>query len=339
MKLAVYKDNLSTGRGADRAVKNFAAGLAARGHAVALFEKNELPARLDESWDVFIATGSNEIVDLARAGYFSRAGRAPVALQLHLAPSGFFKWRHPFRNREIRRAFNLPDAVQLLCKSYEAEFSRLAPRPQVVTIGNYTEIAAPPEPKGAAPSTTILYPAAALTKVKNQKFLITAFAKLAARFPEWRVRLLGRDDTRYAAECKALVHRLGLGKRISFAGFVTDLPSEYSRAAFIAFPSALEGFPLAILEAAKFSLAAVAQHDLPGATDIIQNNHTGLVTGASAAAYADGLARLMENEPLRREMGERAHAHCDEAYSREAILDRWERLLSELSSTRRGSGR
>ena len=182
MKLAVYKDNLSTGRGADRAVKNFAAGLAARGHSVALFEKNELPARLDESWDVFIATGSNEIVDLARTGYFSRAGRAPVALQLHLAPSGFFKWRHPFRNREIRRAFNLPDAVQLLCKSYEAEFSRLAPRPQVVTIGNYTEIAAPPEPKGAAPSTTILYPAAALTKVKNQKFLITAFAKLAARF-------------------------------------------------------------------------------------------------------------------------------------------------------------
>ena len=338
MKLAVYKDNLSTGRGADRAVKNFASGLAGRGHSVALFEKDELPGRLDESWDVFIATGSNEIVDLARAGYFTRAERAPVALQLHLAPRGFFKWRHPFRNREIRRAFNLPDAVQLLCRSYEDEFSSLAPRPQVVTIGNYTEIAEPPAPSDAA-STTILYPAAAITKVKNQKLLIAAFAKLADRFPEWNVRLLGRDDTRYAAECKALVHKLGLEQRISFAGFVTDLPSEYSRAAFIAFPSALEGFPLAILEAAKFSLAAVAQRGLPGAADIIQNNLTGLVTDGSASAYADGLARLMENSSLRREMGGKARVHCDGAYSRKAVLDQWERLLSELAAKSRGGMR
>lgn len=330
MKLAVYKDNLSTGRGADRAVKNFASGLAERGHAVALFEKGELPARLDERWDVFVATGSNEIVDLARAGYFVRPGRAPVALQLHLAPRGFFKWRHPFRNREIRRAFNLPDAVQLLCSSYEAEFSRLAPRPKVVTIGNYTEIAVPAA-SAATPSTTILYPAAALTKVKNQKLLIAAFAKLARRFPEWSVRLLGRDDTRYAAECKALVRRLGLEERVSFAGFVTDLPSEYSRAAFIAFPSTLEGFPLAILEAAKFSLAAVAQRGLPGAADIIEDNITGLVTENSPAAYAAGLAHMMENAQLRREMGEQARAHCDSAYSREAVLDKWERLLSGLS--------
>lgn len=39
MKILVYKDNLSTGRGADKAVRNFAVGLAERGHDVALMEQ------------------------------------------------------------------------------------------------------------------------------------------------------------------------------------------------------------------------------------------------------------------------------------------------------------
>lgn len=334
MKIAVYKDNLSTGRGADRAVKNFAAGLAERGHDISLFEKSELPKRLDERWDAIVATGSNEIVDIARSGYFTREGHAPVALQLHLAPRGFFKWKHPIRNRAIRRAFDLPDVVQVLCKSYEAEFSRLAPHPKVVTIGNYTEIADPkeiatPQDKG---STTILYPAAALTKVKNQKLLISAFARLARDFPEWNVRLLGRDDTRYAAECKRLVARLGLEGRVTFVGFTKDLPSEYSHAAFVAFPSTLEGFPLAILEAAKFSLAAVGQITLPGISDIIRSGETGVVTNASTTAYAEGLRSLITNASLRQEMGGKARCHCEKTYSRNAILDQWEDLLAKLTA-------
>ena len=118
MKIAVYKDNLATGRGADRAVRNFAAGIAERGHAVALMEKAEFSARIlgtdgltAESFDVIVATGSNEIVDLAAAGYFKRTHRAKVVLQLHLAPRGFFKWRHPLRNLRTRRAFNCADAA------------------------------------------------------------------------------------------------------------------------------------------------------------------------------------------------------------------------------------
>lgn len=339
MRIAVYKDNLSTGRGADRAVRNFAAGLAERGHDVALFEKADLAARLGEKWDVIVATGSNEIVDLEDAGYFARPGHAPVVLQLHLAPRGFFKWKHPFRNRRIRRAFNLADAAQVLCGSYESEFSRMAPHPRVVTIGNYTEMPAAREtcPTGDASATDrsiILYPAAAITKVKNQALLIRAFALLAADFPDWRVRLLGRDDTAYASTCRRLVRRLKLEDRIEFVGFTRDLAAEYSRAKFVAFPSTLEGFPLAILEAARFSLCSVGQRTLAGAEDIIQNGRTGLITEPCASAYADGLRRLMVDPELRRRLGEGARDFCAERYSREEILSQWERLLRRTACQR-----
>ena len=337
MRIAVYKDSLSTGRGADRAVRNFAAGLSERGHDVVLMEKAAFTARIlgadgpaGESFDVLVATGSNEIVDLAAAGYFKRTHRAKVVLQLHLAPQGFFKWRHPLRNLRIRRAFDRADAVQVLCSSYVRVFRRLAPHPPVTVIGNYTDIPVPALPPEGRPSQPIiLYPAAAFNRIKNQKLLIRAFSLLAAEFPEWKVRLLGKDTTPYAAACRALIGRLGLSRRIEMVGFTHDLAGEYSRAAFVAFPSTLEGFPLALLEAARFSLAAVAQRGLPGVADIV-TEATGVVTAPTVAAYADGLRRLMSDPVRRAEMGARARAGCETRYARAKILDQWESLLESV---------
>ena len=329
LRVAVYKDSLSTGRGADRAVRNFAAGLAERGHDVALMEKAEFLGMLGSGggFDVIVATGSNEIVDICDAGYFRRNGRARVVLQLHLAPRGFFKWRHPLRNRRIRKAFDCADAVQVLCGAYVEEFRRIAPHPPVTVIGNYVES----EAHGAhdAEARTILYPAAALNRVKNQMLLIDAFALVATEFPEWKVRLLGKDTTPYAKACRRLVRRRGLEGRVEFVGFTDRLAEEYSAAAFVAFPSTLEGFPLAILEAARFSLAAVAQRALPGVDDIV-TGETGIVTAPDVASYADGLRRMMADAGLRCRLGEAARARGEEEFGREKILDRWEKLLENV---------
>ncbi len=329
MRIAVYKDNLSTGRGADRAVRNFAAGLAERGYDVALMEKAEFLETLESGgrFDVIVATGSNEIVDICEMGYFRRNERARVVLQLHLAPRGFFKWRHPLRNRRIRKAFDCADAVQVLCGAYVEEFKKIASHPPVTVIGNYVEKSA----CGAhdEEARTILYPAAALNRVKNQKLLIEAFALVAAEFPEWKVRLLGKDTTPYAKECRGLVRKKGIEGRVEFVGFTDRLAEEYAAAAFVAFPSTLEGFPLAILEAAGFSLAAVAQRALPGVDDIV-TGETGIVTAPDASSYADGLRRMMADAELRRRLGKAACKRGEEEFGREKILDRWEKLLENV---------
>lgn len=332
MRIAVYKDSLSTGRGADRAVRNFAAGLAERGHDTVLFEKAALSARLAERWDVIVATGSNEIVDLDSADYFSRAGRAKVVLQLHLAPRGFFKWRHPLRNRRIRVAFDKADAVQVLCSSYSEEFGKIAPHPPVTVIGNYTEMQAGPVKGGDSKegdARIILYPAAAVNKIKNQRLLIKAFALLANDFKGWNVRLLGKDATPYARRCRRLIDRLGLHGRVALVGFTDDLAGEYSRTAFVAFPSKLEGFPLAVLEAAKFALPVVAQSGLPGIEDIVTDG-TGIVTAPCPAAYAEGLRRMMSDATALRKFGEAACIRCEELYARNKILDQWETFLESV---------
>ena len=342
MKIAIYKDNLSTGRGADRAVKNFAAGLSERGLEVSLMEKAEFFARVldrtaadtrdsGDAFEIIVATGPNEIVDMDLAGYFARPDRARVVLQLHLAPRGFFKWRHPLRNYRIRRAFNKADSAQVLCSSYEAEFRRLAPHPRLYAIGNYTDT--PMRPSGPQESkNVILYPAAVVNRVKNQKLLIAAFAHVADAFPSWRVRLLGKSSTPYADACRRLVEKKGLAGRVEFAGFIDDMASAYDQAAFVAFPSTLEGFPLALLDAAQSGLCAVAHKALPGAEDIIRDGRTGLLTAPNEVAYAEGLRRLMSDAELRRKMGENAREFCADQYSRERIFDQWEALLGRTAA-------
>ena len=337
MRILVYKDNLSTGRGADRAVENFAAGLAERGHEVSLMEKSQFAKWLAdgdgaEAFDIVVATGSNEIVDLNSAGFFERPERAKVVLQLHLAPRGFFKWKHPIRNWRIRRAFRRADAVQVLCRSYEEEFKRIAPLAHVVTIGNYTEMDAGGVRSDCA-NPVVLYPAAAFTRVKNQSFLICAFAAVACEFPQWRLRLLGRNDTSQGDRCRSLARRLGVADRVDFVGFAGNLAAEYAGAAFLAFPSTLEGFPLALLEGAKFGLCPLVHSALPGVYDIVRDGETGIVTKPAVNAYADGLRRLMADAELRRRMGEAAQKFCAATYSRERILDQWETMLRAASAS------
>lgn len=333
MRLCVYKDSLSVGRGADKAVKAFAAALEERGHDVALVERGAFAAALEDRWDAIVATGSNEAVDLDRAGYFERVGRSPVVLQLHLAPRGFFKWKHPLRNRAIRRAFRKADAVQLLCSEYVGEFGRIASGVPTRVIGNYAEnLEAGDIRRTSSDFRVVLYPAAAVNKVKNQRLLIEAFARVAVDFPGWKVRLLGKAESRYADSCRALARRLGVADRVEFVGFTDDLAGEYSRAEFIAFPSVLEGFPLAILEAAAYELPAVAQSALPGARDIVKDGETGFVADEGVSAYADALARMMLDGDLRRRLGVNARERCAAEYSKERVLGEWEDLLRSIQN-------
>jgi glycosyltransferase involved in cell wall biosynthesis len=118
--------------------------------------------------------------------------------------------------------------------------------------------------------------------------------------------------------------------RIEVVGFTDALADEYSRAAFIAFPSSLEGFPLAVLEAAGFGLGAVAQADLPGVRDIVKDGETGVVSGNDAESYASALAGMMKDVDYRRTLGENARGYCRERYSRGRILDMWESCLRAL---------
>ena len=349
MNLLLYKDNLSTGRGADHLICAQAAGLAKMGHKVTLatcptdkaytFSVDKCVEIVDvtrsevrqfaESFDVCIAAGSNEICDLTENGRFKPL--VPTITELMLAPSGFFKWKRFIRNYRIKKAFNKSDVLQILCSSYETALRKFAPDPKVVTIGEWPDVREPThdELEGKNRRPVIVYPAA-VNKLKNQLLLIRAFGAIAGAFPDWELHIYGRMHPKYGAKCRKAVKAAGLSERIKFFPFTDDLPSVYASSSIMAFPSLLEGFPLTILEGACFALPSVVVRELPGADEMVEDGVTGIVSRNDVEAYAESLSRLMADESLRRKMGDNARVAVCRKFTREIILRQWDEAVRRV---------
>ncbi len=82
---------------------------------------------------------------------------------------------------------------------------------------------------------------------KGFDLLVKAFARLAARFPEWDVVIFGQGPER--AALLAAVEAHGLTGRFEVAAPTTQVAAELAASHVFAFPSRYEGFPNALAEA------------------------------------------------------------------------------------------
>lgn len=325
MKIAIYKDTFANNRGADIAVKNLAAGLGERGHNVTLFDKMQFAEKVRGDYDAIISTGTNEILDLAEV-----EGLPPIIQQFHTDPAYPFRhwikrWR---RNRAIKAALKKASAFQVLCDSHVGKLRKLlggASAAGISVIGNWSSYEGC-EFRGVKSEKIIICPGA-INKDKNQSLLINAFAELAEEFPDWQVHIYGKGKTKAETALLKLIASKGLSGRVLFKGY-TDLARPYADCAFVAFPSTTEGFPLTILDAAMFAKPSLTVCDWIGMAAF----GGGVMTDATADAYAEGLRRLMSDMEGCRALGRRAREYGLKRCSREVTLDKWSALLERVSA-------
>ena len=153
--------------------------------------------------------------------------------------------------------------------------------------------------------------------------LIRAFADLAARYPRWNVIVLGEGKERGTLE--TLVRAHGLESRIHLAGVVRGVEPYLAAAHIMAFPSRYEAFPNALAEGLAAGLPVVAFADVSGVAELIRSNETGLLA-ESELAFAQALARLMEDAALRARLGTAARQSI-ERFHPAAIGRRWQELV------------
>lgn len=346
MKIAFVKDVMATGRGADRAVAALMNCLAERGHSVTLVTLQDAAtpfsvaldrgiqivrctaddaAKAADSADAIVSTGTNEAVLLAGA-------RKPIVQQFHTPPSSCFKWRRPLRNLAIRRALARAAAVQVLLPGHLAALPP-ALRARATVIGNAPTVT-PRDGEECPPEKLVVYPAA-FNKAKNQDLLIRSFAAVSREHPEWALELYGSGKPAEESRLKRLVVALekdapGFGGRVRFMGY-RDLHDAYARCSFLAFPSRVEGFGLAIVEAASFGKPALGLSAAPGVNELVQDGRTGLLVRSTTKAFAEGMRQIMSDGALRLRLGEEARAFCRSRYGMEQIADSWEALLVSVA--------
>jgi glycosyltransferase involved in cell wall biosynthesis len=157
---------------------------------------------------------------------------------------------------------------------------------------------------------------------KNYARLIEAFhlARQEARLPH-RLIIGGGKGWLYD-DIYARVHELGLTEHVHFPGFIADedLPALYSAAEFYAYPSLYEGFGLTIIEALACGTPVLTADNSclpeaggPGAL---------YVQAEDVSSIAQGIARLAQEEPLRRQLRSAGLAH--------AATFTWERSARQL---------
>lgn len=115
--------------------------------------------------------------------------------------------------------------------------------------------------------------------------------------------------------------------RVSMPGETRDVAAVYGRAAIFAQASPEEGFGLAMAEAMSAGLPAVACRN-EGSLALAEGGGA-ILTEGTAEDIAAGLLRLMDDEALRRRMGDAARASM-RRYEPKRVGDAWEALLAEV---------
>lgn len=347
MKVLLYKDSFSSGRGADRAVIALAEALGRR-HAVVLVTMSEHATPVGTTVqvvrfsgmaelrhaiaairpDVIVSAGTNETRDLASAypGRFP----CPVVHQFHVYPPSAFKWKRFIRNWKTRRAIRRVAAVQVLLPAYVSSVRKwLGNEQRVVVIGNAVDVGTVNPPPRVSRSDTpphIVYPAV-LNKDKRQDLLIRAFARMDAH-RNAVLSLYGNGRPKFIMRLKRLATKLGVAKRIRFEGFCDDPASIYANADLVAFPSRVEGFGLVLTEAAAFGKRIVACSDCLASAELVPR-FGGILSAPTPHALASALERGLAPNRAENMDALRIENALDE-FSPRSIYRRWERLLASL---------
>lgn len=165
-----------------------------------------------------------------------------------------------------------------------------------------------------------------LETVKDYPSLLLAMTRVSQK-----ARLLVLGTGPREGELKDLAERLGLKKRVRFAGFEPKVVRWMRAADGFVLASRYEGLPMVLLEAGACGVPVVAT-DVPGTREVVVDGETGwLAPAGDAAMLTTTMQKLMQMPAdARRAMGVRARSHVSRHFSLETVLDRWEQLYAEL---------
>lgn len=139
---------------------------------------------------------------------------------------------------------------------------------------------------------------------------------------------LGEGVTRQDVQRK--VEQLGIGSRVAIPGHVDNVDDYYMASDVCMLTSLGEPCALAVVESMKYALPLVA-FDSGGTPEAITDGQTGvLVPEEDTESFSRRLMQMLEDEPLRRRLGESALQAVQKHANRDEWIQRLRTLLREI---------
>ncbi len=170
---------------------------------------------------------------------------------------------------------------------------------------------------------------------KNVDRLIEAYSILRRRgYEQVKLLVIGDEISKYP-NLRRLVHRFQLHQHVRFFGFVPEatLAVLYRMASMFVFPSLCEGFGLPPLEAMAAGVPVITSNvsSLPE----VVGDAAILIDPMDAGAIADAMARLLDDDALRRDLIRRGHERV-RAFSWARSVARVRQVYGEVLGGTRG---
>ncbi|GAB2950453.1 glycosyltransferase family 4 protein [Streptomyces pseudoechinosporeus] len=279
----------------------------------------------DTDADVVIATRPDLNGYLARDGQprYLRIGQEHLSLDAH---------GERLREHQNRAVAGL-DAFVTVSEADAAQYRAALPGVTATIVCVPNGVRAPAVVPSSLDSDVIVA-AGRLIAVKRYDRLVSAFAKVAAEYPGWTLRIYGRGPEK--VRLREQIDRLGLYDRAFLMGPVSPIETEWAKGAIAAISSDMESFGMTIVEAMHCGVPVVATDCPHGPGEIITDGQDGLLVPLSGDvdALADGLKRLVADPALRRKLAAGAQEKAA-TYAPSVIARRYEALIDELSRKRR----
>ncbi len=251
----------------------------------------------------------------------------PVITMSHGDPEDYF---HTYPAKEIP-ALTKSAICQVLMPSFEEHIKKHLPEAKTITIGNAipqfefsADLAAEKE------QYKIIFVGRLTKNHKRPHILVEAFSKLADKYPNWIVELWGaKDRVAYYKELEYMIKTAHLEERVFIKGSTDKVPDMLRQADIFAFPSAFEGFGMALAEGMSVGLPAVGYKNCSAVNEIIIDGQNGFLCDDGVEAFAQALDKLMGDKKLRVKMGKAAKADMAQ-FAPEKIWHKWEELMESV---------
>ncbi len=279
-----------------------------------------------------VMTTANCLLPIAAYGL-----RVPIVGSEHIHPpklplSRVWEWLRRKTYPHLDALGVLTDqTAQWLRENTNAKKVSVIPNPLIYPIPASSPVIAPTDVIPNVRRTHVLLAVGRLTYQKGFDILLTVYADLAHKFPDWHLVILGEGESREDLEKQ--VENLKLGKRVTLVGAIGNIGDWYEIADLYVMSSRFEGFGNTLAEALEYGVPSVSVDCDTGPRDIIRHEVDGLLVPVeNLDALAHALTALIADKNLRRKYGERA-VEARERFSIEKISGMWEALFLNVISS------
>lgn len=171
---------------------------------------------------------------------------------------------------------------------------------------------------GISPSDFIVGYVGRLTRDKGINELVEAFETLEDKYEHLKLLLVGDFEAADPVK-EENKQKIANNPNIIHHPFTDDVEYYYTLMDLFAFPTFREGFGNVSIEAQAMRVPVVTFNST-GARDTVLPNVTGVITEDNTArGLADGLEHLIDNENIRKRMGQDARAFATENFDRKRM--------------------